>query len=52
MSKNTSKSHSGGNRVRPGNIGDSIKGEVKPVKYERPGARPAPSPKPPKKKKD
>jgi len=38
--------------LQRGYIGDFIKGEVKPEKYERPDTRPAPSPKPPKKKKD
>ena len=45
MAKKKSNSDSGST------IGDFIKGDVKPEKYERPDSRPAPSPPPPKKKK-
>ncbi len=39
------------NDKRTGYIGDFIKGDVKPERYEKPDTRPAPSPKPPSKKK-
>ena len=36
---------------RGGDVGDFIKGDVKPERYEKPGDRPKPSTPPPKKKK-